>query len=469
MRIKMIKFISVLMAIAAVFSMFVLFIPAARAETAVSGTVNCADANLREQPSTASNIIVKMSQGSQVNVLGSAAGGWLQIAYQDKTGYVRADFVDVLTTGLSDQAVIMYDSPMSDQPGSGNVIQTLSANTQVTITGTFGAMYQVSVNSLTGYVQKSSVHKYRIIDIGLKAALNSSGVNLRSTPSTTGEILATMKKGDAVTAISLEDKWIKVSCSGKEGYIRGDFITYTVPANSHLTTLSTGMKGQAVTQVQTALKKRGFFYPAANGVYGAATKGAVAKFQTSVNLDSDGIAGPQTLLLLLGTKGAASLWSNYRSDMPAQDPQQSGKVILEDWFGGMEKVVKKYTPFEVIDVRTGIHWNMQRFGGWWHADVETMTKADTEAMTEAWGGTLDPTRRPVWVKIGDKYYAAGLMGFVHNTDTISTNGMDGQICLHFRGSKIHGSGHIDEAHQACITEAFAKAGKLDSYIDSGKV
>ncbi len=463
------KFIYVVLAAALIFSMFVLSAPAASAETSATGTINCQDAILREQPSTASNIIVKMNEGSQVSVLGGAGRGWYQVGYQDKTGYVRADFVDMLTTGLNEKAVIMYDSPMTDQPGSGNVTETLPANTQIIITGTYGQTYQVLSGAKTGYVPKSSVHKYRIIEIGLKASLSSSGVNLRSAPSTSGEILATMKKGDAVTAISIEDKWIKVSFSGKEGYIRGDFITYTVPANSHITTLSTGMKGQAVTQVQTALKKRGFFYPAANGVYGGATKAAVEKFQTSVNLDADGIAGPQTLLLLLGTKGANSLWNNYRADMPAQDPQKSGKVILKDWFGGMEKVVKRYTPFEVIDVRTGISWNMQRFGGWWHADVETMTKADTEAMTKAWGGTLDPTRRPVWVKIDGEYYAAGLMGFVHNVDTISTNGMDGQICLHFRGSKIHGSGNIDEAHQACITEAFAKAGKLDSYIDSGKV
>ena len=47
--------------------------------------------------------------------------------------------------------------------------------------------------------------------------------------------------------------------------------------------------------------------------------------------------------------------------------------------------------------------------------------------------------------------------------------MDGQICLHFRGSKIHGSGRIDEAHQACIQEAFAKSYKLDAYIEAGKV
>ena len=191
-----------------------------------------------------------------------------------------------------------------------------------------------------------------------------------------------------------------------------------------------------------------------------------------MNLTSDGIAGSQTLLLLLGSSGAASLWYNYRSELPAQEPKKNGRVWLEDWFGYMEKIVKKYTPYEVIDVRTGIHWNMQRFGGvtaLWHADVETMTKADTAAMTKAWGGTLDSSRRPVWVKIGSKYYAASLMGFVHNSGTINTNGLGGQVCLHFRGSRIHASGHIDEAQQACILEAFAKAAKLDAYIKAGKI
>jgi hypothetical protein len=231
--------------------------------------------------------------------------------------------------------------------------------------------------------------------------------------------------------------------------------------------------------VQTALKKKGFFYPAADGIFGNATKAAVEKFQASVSLPVDGVAGPQTLLVLLGSEGAASLWYNYRASMPEQKVRTNGKVRLADWFdtdeaNGMQSVIKKGedNAFEVIDVRTGIHWTMIRFGDvncHWHADVCPLTKADTEAMTKAWGGELDPTRRPVWVKLNGKYYAAGLMGYVHNTDPISDNGMDGHVCLHFRGSRIHSSGHIDEAQQACIMEAFAKASKLDSYIARGKV
>lgn len=469
---KTIKFISAVMAAALICSVFVFHIPAANAQADSTGTIN-SPANLREQPSTASNVIAKMEQGAQVSVLGSASGGWYNVTYQDKMGYIRADFVNVLVTGLNDSAVIISDVVMTKDPdASSAAVATLKYETQVIVTGSFGDMYQITAGAQSGYVPKVSVHKHRIVTINLKATVNSSGVNFRKEPSTSGEVIEVMKKDAAVTALSIQDKWIKISYKGKEGFISGDFITYSVPA--HLTTMSVGMRAQAVARVQTALKRKGFFYPAADGVYGSATKKAVAKFQESVSLPADGIAGPQTLLVLLGSEGAASLWNNYRSELPAQKPQKSGKVILEDWFDGMDKLLKKGTEnaFEVIDVRTGIHWNMIRFGGvtaLWHADVCPLTKADTQAMTKAWGGELDATRRPVWVKVGGKYYAAGLMGFVHNTDPLSDNGMDGQVCLHFRGSKIHSSGHLDEAQQACIMEAFVKAGKLDAYIDAGKV
>ena len=470
MLLKIKKFISVSIAIALTLSVFVLFMPAASADTAKTGTVNSQGANLREQPSTASNIIIKMEPGADISVLSSEDKGWYNIKYQNYTGYARSDFIDVLVTGLQDPAVIIKDATMSTQPDpSSEAIETVKANVPVTITGTYGSMYLITDGSKSGYVPKSSVHLYNIMDISLKATINSSGVNLRKTPSTSGESIEIMKKGTSVTASSIQDYWVKVSYSGKTGYVKGDFISYSMPADSNITTLTPGMKGQMVRTLQLALKKKGFFYTAANGNYGNATKAGIAKLQKFANMKSDGIAGPQTLLLLFGPQGAVKLWYNYRSSMPAQKPKKSGSVYLEDWFGYMEKTVKRYSPFEVIDVRSGLHWNMQRFGGWWHADVETMTKADTATMTKAWGGELNPSRRPVWVKIGDKYYAASLMGYVHNKGTIYSSGLNGQVCLHFRGSKIHASGHIDEAQQACIMEAFEKASKLDALIKAGKV
>lgn len=475
MFLKKSKIVYFITAAAIMLSVFVFSAPEANA-AATKGTINAA-VNLREKPSTASAVIVKIEQGAEVSVIDSVSGGWFKVKYQSGTGYVRADFVDVLVTDMNDSAVIIADCQMTDGPASTNVVKNLTYNTQVTITGTYGALYRIKVGSDSGYVSKTSVHKHRIQNIDLKATVDSSGVNFRKEPSTSGEIIEELRRGTQVTAVSIQDKWIKINYKGKEGFISGDFIKYNVP--SRLTTVSWGMRGQAVVRVQTALKKKGFFYPAADGVFGNATMSALKKFQQSVSLPDDGIAGPQTLLLLLGSDGASSLWYNYRTSMPAQSVKTNGKVRLADWFdtdkaSGMQSVIKKGVDnaFEVIDVRTGLHWNMIRFGDYtahWHADVVPLTKNDTETMKKAWGGEFDPTRRPVWVKYNGKYYAASLMGYVHASTPIKDNGMDGQVCLHFRGSKIHASGRIDEAQQACIMEAFAKASKLQSYIDSGKV
>ncbi len=467
------KWISAALAVVLVLSAFICDTPGASAATGSTGTVNASGTNLREQPTTASAVLATMAKGVSVTVQGDESDGWLKVMYGTTTGYVRSDFIDVLVTGLSAPGVVITETALREQADTVSAsLQTLNVDSQVTITGTYGSYYQLKAGSVTGFAPQNCVHKYNIMMVNLSAKLNSSNVNLRSIPSTSGEVLASMKGGTSVTVYSIQDHWVKIKYKEQIGYVRGDFLTYTMPSGRYVTEIHPGMRGQAVTTLQVALRKKGFFHTAANGVYGNATRAAVKKFQESVYLDADGIAGTQTLLLLFGSSDVGKLWNNYRSEMDAQSPQQSGRVWLVDWFDGMEDICTRYEPFEVIDVRTGIHWNMQRFGGvtaLWHADVETMTKDDTAKMTQAWGGELNPTRRPVWVKIGGKYYAASLMGFVHNTDTISTNGMDGQICLHFRGSKIHSSGHIDEAHQACIMEAFANAAKLDAYIDSGRV
>ena len=458
------RIIAVLLCVSLMLSVFVFEAPTAAAAATISptGTVNTPDVSLREKPSSASKALAVMSAGAAVTVVENAGHGWYKVTYQAFTGYVRADYIDVLVTGLSDPGVLMMDTALLSQP-DGAVIQTLTTETQLTITGTLGDWYQVTAGSASGYLPMSSVHKKSIIPLNTSATINSSNVNLRSIPSTTGDVVTTMKHGTKVTVRSIQDHWVKVECEGKSGYVRGDFVTYSLGDGKYMTTIHPGMRGQAVSTLQVALRKRGFLHVAANGVYGKATRAAVKKFQESVYLGADGIAGVQTLLLLFG-KDATKLWNNYRSEMEPQKPQQNGKVWLVDWFGGMEDIVKKHVPFKVIDVRTGISWNMARFGGYtalWHADVDTMTKEDTAKMTKAWGGELNSSRRPVWVKIEGKYYAASLMGFVHNTGPTSGNDMDGQVCLHFRGSKIHSSGHIDEAHQACIMEAFANADRLN--------
>lgn len=56
-----------------------------------------------------------------------------------------------------------------------------------------------------------------------------------------------------------------------------------------------GSRGNEVTQIQTKLKRWGYYNGAIDGVYGSKTLAAVKAFQRKNGLTVDGVAGPKTL------------------------------------------------------------------------------------------------------------------------------------------------------------------------------
>lgn len=159
----------------------------------------------------------------------------------------------------------------------------------------------------------------------------------------------------------------------------------------------------------------------------------------------------------------------------------------------MKDIFKIYDTGVIYDIQTGITFAVQRTSGSNHANVETLTRADTEKMRKAVGGKWSWNRRPVVFLFKGKAYAASMNGMPHagfddlpegaqirwawdtlrrpeeytktdyvfpegggtagNMDHIKGNGMDGHFCLHFKGSKIHWSGNTDDRHQKAIQEA----------------
>jgi hypothetical protein len=63
-------------------------------------------------------------------------------------------------------------------------------------------------------------------------------------------------------------------------------------------------------------------------------------------------------------------------------------------------------------------------------------------------------RRPCLITIGTRTFAASLEGMQHGDDTISNNGMDGQVCLHFTNSQGHASGEVSTSHKEAIEYAY---------------
>ena len=78
-----------------------------------------------------------------------------------------------------------------------------------------------------------------------------------------------------------------------------------------------GSRGTEVTQIQTKLKRWGYYSGNIDGIYGTQTVNAVKYFQRKNGLTVDGIAGPATLraMGIMTSSSSSSSSSSYNSNL----------------------------------------------------------------------------------------------------------------------------------------------------------
>lgn len=195
--------------------------------------------------------------------------------------------------------------------------------------------------------------------------------------------------------------------------------------------------GRHVIALQQALKLKGFFKAPIDGKYGDKTLEAVTKYQKSVGLSADGVAGNGTIKRLFGKNAA-----NYT--IPTE------KL---DWFNGGSTVIPKGAIFTVKDIYSGKTFSAKRWSGYNHVDAEPLNADSTAAFKDAVGGSWSWARRPVLIKYNGHVYAASINSMPHGDDTISGNNYEGHFCIHFYKSKTHETNRIDNVHQNAVQRA----------------
>lgn len=297
------------------------------------------------------------------------------------------------------------------------------------------------------------------------------------------------------------------------------------PVNvSAATMLKKGSRGSEVTAVQTDLKELGYYtYSKTTGYYGKITVAAVKAFQKENGLSADGIVGKKTFALLekkisdSGNKSADAKTVSTLAAMtvPGSDTSEaatgttvsaatvtgsaitveaSGSKLLTvtdtdadhvgalDWFKEVRYIWDRGENATVTDVETGLSFQVKRTYGTNHADVEPLTKEDTETIKEIWGG-FSWDRRAVVVQIGDYTIAASMTAMPHagvdskpadtyvsnrsagygrgiNLDKVKDNGCSGHMDIHFKNSKTHTTNRVLASQQTMVRKAAAFIGKL---------
>ena len=388
---------------------------------------------------------------------------WYEILFDTKTGWLHEDFVRVLTNAE-------YDAWKNQNPDPA--------------TPTPSPMPDPSTFSDMGLTTTDRVK--------IRREANMSGVELRLVyePNTKVTYLGEYKLNVKASDGNIYN-WFKVKYMGVTGWMRGDCVRIltkdekamfdlagdpdAAPEASY-TSLSLGSYGEEVTRLQEKLVEKGYLSATeVTGIYLDSTEKAVIAFQrANPSLVVDGIAGEKTQHALFGTVPEGTYGGS------------SADVVLYpvekiDWFtGGIRNIWKRGEVAVVTDVYTGISFRAQQLYGDNHADCEPKTPADTQAICNIYGVSKPQEiddyeqqlqsyrRRPLWVTIDGRTFAASMYGIPHNPDgdRIPDNNYTGQFCIHFVNSMTHGSkdspAHIDYSaaingwfgHQEAIEYAY---------------
>ena len=303
--------------------------------------------------------------------------------------------------------------------------------------------------------------------------VNCNSLNLRESASKSSKTIQTLSKGDKVTIGKTSGDWYKVTYGKYTGYVQRKYITVTSGSSSSKTTGSAkasktststakqtkaaqiaalgaapspskpGDSGSKVKKLKKALKIMGYFNGTVDGSYGDSTKKAVKKYQKSVGLSADGIAGANTIAWLFNTNRKSSSTTDSAKGLPTESL---------DWFKKGSKTIPKKATVTIKDCKTGRTFKAKRWSGANHADMEPLTAEDTRILLSIYGN-WSWTRRSVLVYYKGHVYAGSINGMPHGTATIDTNDFEGHFCLHFTGSKTHGTKRVDTTHQNCVQNA----------------
>jgi len=293
----------------------------------------------------------------------------------------------------------------------------------------------VKISGTAGYI-KSEFLKF---PIGNTPAIfrTTDGVNFRSSPTNDikTNIIRGIVHGTSVEVLAHDPAgWSNVRIGDTTGYIRSDFLTRDI-------TVSAAAAPAASTQPSMTLWTSG----GVNLRSGPSTDHSVLKLLNG---------GTAVSVLEQNSSGWSKVNANGTIGWIASEFLRSsnGRVEYLEW-SEARNIVRTGVPIRVYDIKSGLSYTIQCFSKSGHADVEPLTAADTETILRSRNGVWAWTPRPVLVTLGDRTVAAALNGMPHAGSTISGNGMDGHLCLHFGGTVTNNKSYQQDLRNA-VTEAY---------------
>ena len=293
------------------------------------------------------------------------------------------DFDDAITMGVEINIMIRP----SDE---SCVVKTLESGTRV---GLFceekNGWYRMIYGNYRGYMKAENL---LIPEVSTVFGNALGDVGLRGGPSYGSASIDIVEMGHGIRIVDMIGDWYKVQTDPEggaisEGYVNRKMIIQT-DADDFEILINKGMVGKAVADIHEKLYERGFYgyinyyfdendldadgntreVIKINNIFDINTEHSIKCFQYKAGIKITGLADKETLDHLYSDEDIHSI---------AQDRGINNSVRISRWWESVAYEFARGSSATVYDTRARKTYKVQRYSGTNHADVETLTTADT--------------------------------------------------------------------------------------------
>ena len=386
---------------------------------AYSAVVTGGSLNLRVSPSTGARALLSMPSGAVVTVT-QYGPEWCAVAYGQYSGYAMTRY---LTIGGAAATPVPTQAPTPAPTQAPTPVPTWAP-------GPTAAPYDTSLFTRT-LREGLSGQDVTALQTRLKALNYMTYVSGTYDTSTT----AAVKQFQSLHGLTSDGV---AGTRTLAALFSSGAVPYSSNTGSYTTlhiyygTQNTSQKS-AVQRMQERLQALGYENKT-TGTFEETTYMAVVNFQLRNGLTVDGVASPamQALLFSGNAKGMSAQPSLVLEDGAGVTAlPDTANVKLLHWFNEVKPHLAGGSTLTVVDPATRIQFRLRVDSCGRHADCEPMTLRDTLLMFRALGRPSWDVH-PVMVLLPDgRWTLATMHDRPHLTGTITANGFDGHLCVHF--------------------------------------
>lgn len=194
------------------------------AEPGTVVTNNGGRLNMRKSPNTKARIIVKIKNGSTVEVL-EKKDGWYYIRYDGYEGYVQAPYVRILSEAIGKEIYSNGDTLYLHEAPDENsaIIGMVNSQQSMMLEQISDQWALVSTHNVQGYIQTSQINALNDTPVEAATQKWEEGIlqketKLHKKPDKESEVVSTWPKGTGVLVSTYDKKWCMVQVSDEAAF-----------------------------------------------------------------------------------------------------------------------------------------------------------------------------------------------------------------------------------------------------------